>query len=128
MPLRLIELKAESTNGTVYADEGQTAQDSAHRVLTQLWMLDQIDPTKIRSCTDAVVFSSVVSQRETVTHVHLYNPEDENIYMSYIDDFSFRKDFQGCRSHNKNLSEWLVKVQQPIIRDLLGKLHPVMKS
>ena len=50
------------------------------------------------------------------------------IYMSYIDDFSFRKDPQGCRNHNKNLSEWLVKVQQPIIRDILRRAHPAMKS
>ena len=128
MPSRLIELKAVATNGTGYAGEGQTALDGAHRVRSQLWMLDQIDPTKTRSCTDAIVISSVVSQRETATHVHYYNPEDENIYMSYIDDFSFRKDLQGCRNHNKNLSEWLVRVQQPIIRDLLGKLYPVMKS
>lgn len=128
MPSHLIELKAEATNGTVYAGEGQSALDGAHRVRSQLWMLDQIDPTRTGSCTDAIVFSSVVSQREMVTHVHYYHPEDENIYMSYLDEFFFRKDLQGCRNHNKNLSEWLVEVQQPIIRDLLGKLHPVMKS
>ena len=127
-PSRLIELKSEATGGTLYAGEGQTALDGAHRVRSQLWLLDQIDPTATRSCTDAIVFSSVVSQRETVTHVHYYNPEDGNIYMSYIDDFSFRKDPQGCRNHNKNLSEWLVKVQQPIIRDILRRVHPVMKS
>ena len=127
-PSRLIELKSESTGGTLYAGEGQTALDGAHRVRSQLWLLDQIDPTTPRSCTDAIVFSSVVSQRETVTHVHYYNPEDGMIYMSYIDDFSFRKDPQGCRNHNKNLSEWLVKVQQPIIRDILRRAHPAMKS
>ena len=127
-PSRLIELKSEATGGTLYAGEGQTALDGAHRVRSQLWMLDQIDPTAPRSCTDAIVFSSVVSQREIVTHVHYYNPEDGNIYMSYIDDFPFRKDPQGCRNHNENLSEWLVKVQQPTIRDILRRVHPVMKS
>ena len=127
-PSRLIELKSEASGGTLYAGEGQTALDGAHRVRSQLWLLDQIDPTATRSCIDAIVFSPVVSQRETVTHVHYYNPEDGNIYMSYVDDFSFRKDPQGCRNHNKNLSEWLVKVQQPIIRDMLRRVHPVMKS
>ena len=127
-PSRLIELKSEASGGTLYAGEGQTALDGAHRVRSQLWLLDQIDPTATRSCTDAIVFSSVVSQRETVTHVHYYNPEDGNIYVSYVDDFSFRKDPQGCRNHNKNLSKWRVQVQQPIIRDILRRVHPVMKS
>ena len=127
-PSRLIELKSEATNGTVYAGEGQAALGGAHRVRSQLEMLDKIDPQRSQSCTDAIIFSSVLSQREFVTHVHYYNPKDKKLYMSYVDEFSYRKDPQGCHNHNKNLTEWLTNVQQPIVRDLLVKLHPIMMT
>ena len=109
-PSPLIEFKPEATKGIVHAGKGQLALAGAHRVRSLLWMYDQIDPTGPRSCTDAIIFSSVVSQRETVTHVHYYNSTDGHIYMSCIDEFSFRKDPEGCRNHIKNISEWLVDI------------------
>lgn len=126
-PSFLIELKSEATNGTIYAGEGQVAVSGAHRVSSLLWMLDQIDPSRTRSSADALVFSAVASQREAVAHVHYYNPEDKTFYMSYIDTFSFLKDPQGCRNHHKNIAEWLVEIQQPIIKDVLARLQPIVK-
>ncbi|MCJ1478738.1 hypothetical protein MMC13_007422 [Lambiella insularis] len=127
-PSYLVEIKSEATNGTIYAGEGQVALGGVHRVSSLLWILDHVDPSRTPSSTDALVFSAVVSQREAVAHVHYYNPGDHTYYMSYIDSFSFQKDAQGCRNHHKNVSEWMVEVQQPIIQDLLTRLQPIVKT
>ena len=126
-PSYLVELKSEATNGTIYAGEGQVALGGVHRVSSLLWMLDQVDQSRTRSSADALVFSAVVSQREAVAHVHYYNPKDKTYYMSYIDTFPFLKDAQGCRNHHKNVAEWLVEIQQPIIKDILARLQPIAK-
>ena len=126
-PSFLVELKSEATNGTIYAGEGQVAVSGVHRVRSLLWMLDQVDPSRTPSSADALAFSAVVTQREAVAHVHYYNPEDKTFYMSYIDSFAFLKDSQGCRNHHKNVAEWLVEIQQPIIKDLLASMHPIVK-
>jgi len=126
-PSFLIEVKSEVTNGTLYGAEGQLAAAGAHRVSSLIWILDQIDPSRTRSSSDALAFSAAVSQRQVVAHVHYYNPEDEKFYMSYIDSFYFVKDAQGCRNHMKNVVEWLLEIQQPIVRDALKRLHPITK-
>ena len=111
----------------MYGAEGQLAAAGAHRVSSLMWILDQIDPSRTRSSTDALAFSAAVSQRQVVAHVHYYNTEDEKFYMSYIDSFYFAKDAQGCRNHMKNVVEWLLEIQQPIVRDALTRLHPITK-
>lgn len=126
-PSFLIEVKSEATHGTLYTAEGQIAGSGAHRVSSLIWMLDLVDPSRSRSSADALVFSAAVSQREAVAHVHYYNPNDDKYYMSYIDTFPFAKDAQGCHDHIKNVVEWLLEIQQPIIRDVLTKLHPITK-
>ncbi|KAL8729344.1 MAG: hypothetical protein Q9181_005042 [Wetmoreana brouardii] len=124
-PLFLIEIKSESSRGTLYGAEGQLALAGYHRVRSWLWVLDQVAPERERKATDAVVFSCAVSQREAVAHVHYYNPEDNMHYMSYIDSFYHVRDMQKCVNHVKNVVEWLVKIQQPIIRNALAKLYPM---
>jgi hypothetical protein len=126
-PSFLIEIKSEVTNDTLYEAEGQLAAAGAHRVSSLMWILDQIDPSRTRSSSDALAFSAAVSQREVVAHVHYYNPEDEKFYMSYIDSFYFAKDAQGCCNHMKNVVEWMLEIQQPIVRDALNRLHPITK-
>lgn len=90
-------------------------------------MLDQIDPLRTRSSADALVFSTVTSQREAVAHVLYHNPKDKTFSMSYMDTFSFLKDPQGCHNHHKNIAEWLVEIQQPITKDILARLQPIVK-
>ena len=126
-PSFLVEVTSEATHGTMYAAEGQIAGSGAHRVSSMIWMLDQVDPLRIQSSADALVFSAAVSQREAIAHVHYYNPKDSKFYMSYIDTFPFAKDAQGCRDYIKNIVDWLVEIQQPIVRDVLAKLHPITK-
>lgn len=126
-PSFLVEIISEATNGTLYAAEGQAAVSGAHRVSSLIWLLDQVDPSRTRSSADALAFSAVVSQREAVAHVHYYNPEDKMFYMSYIDAFPFLKDPQGCRDHHKNVAEWLLQIQQPIVKEVLRTLYPLQK-
>jgi len=78
----------------LYGAEGQLAAAGVHRVSSLMLILDQIDPSRTRSSSDALVFSAAVSQRQVVAHVHYYNPENENFYMSYI-DLLFRKGSPG---------------------------------
>lgn len=125
-PSFLVETKSEATGGTIFAGEGQAALAGAHRVCSLLWMLDHIDPSRTRSSADALVFSAVVSQRVAVANVHYYNPGDHTIYMSYIDIFPLLKDPQGCRNYHKNVADWLLEIQQPIVKDALRKLHPIV--
>lgn len=127
-PSFLVEAKSEVTGGTIYAGEGQAAVSGAHRVSSLLWLLDQVDPSRSPSSADALAFSAVVSQREAVAHVHYYNPEEKRFYMSYIDTFPFLKDYQQCRNHHKNVADWLLNIQQPIVRDLLTRAHPLYKT
>ncbi|KAI9783619.1 MAG: hypothetical protein M1816_001210 [Peltula sp. TS41687] len=126
-PLFLMELKSESTGGTLYGAEGQLATSGAHRVNSLIWTLDQVDPSRSRSSADALVFSAAVSQRQAIAHVHYYNLENGKFYMSWIDTFSFAKDVQACCDYTKNVVEWMLQVQQPIVRDALAKLHPMVK-
>ncbi|KAB8356554.1 hypothetical protein FH972_024136 [Carpinus fangiana] len=127
-PSFLVEFKSEATSGALYAAEGQLASSGAHRVNSLLWMLDQINPQRTRSSADALVFSAAVSQREAIAHVHYFNPADGNYYMSWIDSFPFAKDAQGCCDYTTNVCDWLLDVQQPIIREALAKLHPISKA
>ncbi|KAI9674983.1 MAG: hypothetical protein M1817_001389 [Caeruleum heppii] len=127
-PSILFEIKSEATGGTLYGAEAQLATAGAHRVISLLWILDQTDPNRTRSSTDGIVISYAVDQRETVEHVHFYNPEDDTFYMSYIDSFYFAKDLQHCRDHAKNAVEWMVEVQQPKLRDALKALHPITQT
>ena len=124
-PSFLVEVKSESSRGTLYGAEGQLALAGYHCVRSWLWVLDQVDPKRGRTAIDAMVFSCAVSQREAVAHVHYYNPEDDMHYMSYIDSFYYVRDSQKCVDHVKNVVEWLVKIKQPIVRDALAKLHPM---
>lgn len=124
-PSFLFEIKSESSRGTLYGAEGQLALAGYHCVRSWLWVLDHVASKRERKATDAMVFSCAVSQREAVAHVHYYNPEDNMHYMSYIDSFYYMRDSQNCVDHVKNVVEWLVKIQQPIIRDALAKLHPM---
>ncbi|KAL8743066.1 MAG: hypothetical protein Q9190_004536, partial [Brigantiaea leucoxantha] len=128
-PLFLIEMKSEATGGTFFKAEGQLASAGAHRVRSMIWVLDLIDPSRMRSSVDAIVFSAAVSQRETVAYVHYFNPEDNLFYMSWIDTFVYakRNDMQECHDYVKNVIEWMVDIQKPIIRDALDKLYPITK-
>ncbi len=126
-PSFLVEVKSEVTGGTLYAAENQAAVSGAHRVSSLIWLLDQVDPSRTRSSADALAFSAAVSQRQVVAHVHYYNPEDKKFYMSYIDTFMFQKDLQGCRDHHKNIAEWLLTIQRPIVQEALRKLFPLQK-
>ncbi len=126
-PLFLMELKSEATGGTLYGAEGQLATSGAHRVNSLIWALDQVDLSRKRSSADALVFSAAITQRQVIAHVHYYNPEDSKFYMSWIDTFSFAKDIQACHDYTKNIIEWMLEIQQPIVRDALAKLHPMTK-
>ena len=126
-PSFLIEVKSEATGGTWYAGESQVAGSGAHRVRSLIELLDLVDPKRTRKSTDSLAFSAVVTQRGAIAHVHYYNPEKKMYYMSYIDEFRFLKDTQGCHDHHKNIAEWLLNIQQPAVRGVLRKLHPITK-
>jgi hypothetical protein len=127
-PSFLIEVKSEASGGTLYAAEGQLATAGAYRVRSLMWILDQVDPDRIQSSRDALIFSAAVSQRDLVTHVHYFNPQSNTFYMSYIDSFHLMKDTQGCRDYVKNVVEWLLEIQQPLVRETLTALHPITKT
>ncbi|MCJ1429488.1 hypothetical protein MMC29_007402 [Sticta canariensis] len=124
-PSFLFEAKSEATGGTLYGAEGQLATAGCHRVRSLIWILDQIDRDRTRSTCDAIVFSVAICQREAVAHVHYFNPEDETFYMSYIDSFYFAKDIQSCHDYVENVIDWLLEIQQPIVKDALNALHPI---
>ena len=127
-PSYLREIKSEAKGGTLYAGEGQLASAGAHRVNSWLWILDQLDPKRERSSSDAVVFSDAGTQRQAVAYVHYFNPEDGIFYMSCIDQFYYRDDIQRCRDHMKNAMDWLLNTQQPMIRDALRQLKPIART
>lgn len=129
-PCLMIEVKSEATNGNLYAAEAQAAGAGAHRIASLLWLLDVVDPDRKRTSTDALAFTSVVSQREAVVYVNFYNPANKTYYMSFIDTYYFVKDAdaQGCRDHHKNVAQWMLDTVQPILRDLLTKAHPISKA
>ena len=128
-PFFLMELKSEATGGTLYGAEGQLATSGAHRVRSLIWTLDLLEPSRKRSSADAIVFSAAVSQRETVAHVHYFNPEDNRFYMSWIDAFTYAKKdgMQECHDYVKNAIEWMVDIQQPMVKDAMDKLHPITR-
>lgn len=129
-PFFMIEIKSEATGGTLYVAENQAAVSGAHSVHSLLWLRSQADPSRTQSSTDSVVFTATVSQREAVFHVHWFSPKDDKVYMSYIDSFAFMKDLdiQGCRDLVKNILDYGLEVRQPIIRDALKLLHPILKQ
>ena len=129
-PCLMIEVKSEATKGNLYAAEAQAAGAGAHRVASLLWLLDVVEPDRKRASTDALAFTSVVSQREAVVYVNFYNPANKTYHMSFIDTYYFVKDAdaQGCRDHHKNVAEWMLDILQPILRDLLTKAHPLSKA
>ncbi|EXJ82481.1 hypothetical protein A1O3_06294 [Capronia epimyces CBS 606.96] len=129
-PCLIFELESEATKGSLYAAEASAAGAGAHRVASLLWLLDVVEPGRERACTDALAFSSVVSQRQAVAYVHFYNPANQTFYMSFIDAFYFVKstDAQSCRDHHKNVAEWMLNILQPIVRDLLTRAHPIVKT
>ena len=109
-PSFIIEIKSDVTGGTSDGGENQVAGAGAHRVKSMIQLRDRVDPNRIRTSADAIVFSSVVTQRGAVEHVHYFNVEQRKYCMSWIDEFSFLKDAQGCRNHHKNIQEWLVDI------------------
>lgn len=127
-PSFLLEVKSEAIGGTLYGAESQLATAGLHRVHSLMWVLDQIEPNRTRSSCDAIVFSIALCQREAIAHVHYYNPDKAAFYMSYIDSFYFAKDVQGCHDYVKNVVEWMLQIQQPVIRNALTALHPISQS
>lgn len=127
-PCFLMELKSETTGGTLYSAEGQLASSGAHRVNSLIWTLDQVDASRKRSSADAIVFSAAVSQREAVVHVHYFNPENNKFYMSWLDTFTYAKDgIQECHDFIKNVVEWMVDIQQPMLKQAMDELHPITR-
>ena len=120
-PSLIFELKSEATKANLYAAEAQATGAGAHRVASLLWLLDVVNPGRVPACTDALAFSTVISQREAVAYVHFYNPADKSFYMSFLDAFYFvkDKDAQNCRDYHKNVAKWIVEILQPIVRGLL---------
>ena len=127
-PSYLAEVKSEAKGGTLYAAENQLASAGAHCVNAMLWLLDQIEPGRTRSCTDALVFSDALSQREAVASVHWFNPADEQFYMSYIGHFYFVDHVQEYYVHGKNMRDWLADIQGPNVRGVLKELYEVTKT
>lgn len=127
-PSFFIELKSEASGGTLYVAENQLAAAGAHRIQSLIWLLNKVNPLRKRSSADALVFSAAISQREAIAHVHYYNPEKKQFYMSFIRSFPFAMDVQGCHTYSKNIVDWLLNIQQPIIRELLLKLRPSIKA
>ena len=127
-PSFLVEGKSEAKNGTLYGAEGQLASAGAHCVNSWMHTLNLLDPNRTHSSADAIVFSVAVSQRQAVAYVHYFDPDDGIFYMSYVDNFYFVEAVQKCRDHVKNAVEWLLKTQQPMVRDALQRLHPMTKA
>lgn len=128
LPSFIIEIKSDVTGGTSYGGENQVASAGAHRVKSMIQLRDRVDPKRVRTSADAIVFSSVVTQRGAVEHVHYFNVEQSKYCMSWVDEFSFLKDAQGCRNYHKNIQEWLVDIQQLAVKDLLTELYPISKT
>ena len=126
-PSFLAEAKSEATGGTAYAAEAQLATAGCHRVNSMIWILDQIDPERTRKSSDAIVFSAVFTQRQVIAHVHYYDYDKNSFCMSFIDSFYLAKDVQGCVDFGKNMEEWLVKIQQPVVREAMRGIYPVTK-
>ena len=124
------EIKSEATNGTLFAAEAQAAGAGAHRVNSLLWLLDEVDPDRKRACTDAIAFTTVVSQRQAVAYVNYYDLDKKLYHMSFIDSFYFLKDAdaQGCRDHHRNVAEWMLNIMQPTLRDLLSRAWTKVQS
>ncbi len=120
-PSFLLEVKSEAARGTLFAAENQLAVSGAHRVHSLIHLLDQTAPDRRRCSSDSLVFSLAVSQRQAIAYVHYDNPNNDTYYMSHVDTFPFAKDIQGCRDLVRNAIDWLLEVQQPIVRAVLEK-------
>ena len=124
-PSFLSEAKSEATGGTPYAAEAQLATAGCHRVNSMIWILDQIDPKRTRKSSDAIVFSAVHTQRQVIAHVHYYDPDSDTFRMSFVDSFYLAKEVQGCVDFGKNIKEWLVEIQQPVVREAMRGMYPI---
>ncbi|KAF2452553.1 hypothetical protein BDY21DRAFT_367701 [Lineolata rhizophorae] len=107
-PFFLTELKSEAGGGTLYEAEGQLATSGVHRV----------------SCCQP----KAGRRARSFVHVHYFNPEVNEFYMSWLDSFTYAKDgIQECHDFVKNVIEWTVSIQQPTVKDAMDKLHPITR-
>ena len=127
-PSYLVEVKSKVKGGTLYAAENHLASAGAHSITSMHWFLNQMDPSQTRSCTDAIVFSHAVNQRQAILYAHWYNPADRCIYMSYVKHYYWVDDIREFHAHSKNLRDWLVDVQGPYVRDVLRRMFPVTRN
>ena len=60
--------------------------------------------------------------------MHYYKPDDDIFCMSLVRELVFTEDLRPCFDLVKNISDWLLEVQQPAVRAVLQALYPIVKS
>ena len=128
LPFFMIDLKSEASGGNLYGAESQATVAGAHSVHSMRWLLLQANPSRVLKSTDAVALTAAVTQREAVFYIVWYSPEREQTIMSFVDAFTFVKDSEGCRSTVKSIIDWGLLVRQPIVRENLKLMHPMLKK
>ena len=126
-PFFVLELKSEATGGTLLHAERQAAGSGASCVNSIRWLLKEAYPSQIPSIIDSIAFSACVTHRETVLHVHFYNPEDELHYMSWIATFESLRNAQGCSHVVENILDLCLGARQAKVRQALAQLVPFPK-
>lgn len=95
-PFLALELRSESTGGTLWHAENQVAGSGSYCVNAMRWLLKQASPTQVIPVTDCVAFTSCITHREMVFYVHYYAEKDSYLYMCYLQRFC-RETCGHCR-------------------------------
>ncbi|KAL8914331.1 MAG: hypothetical protein Q9171_001051 [Xanthocarpia ochracea] len=110
-PVLSVELKAESVGGVLTTAEAQVTGSGSHSVNSMRWLLEQAKAAGlaeidlIQGYRDTVSFSVVASHRQAVAYLHWLDPEEKQVYMSYLRSYpTFEADsVRGCNNTIKNI-------------------------
>ena len=129
-PFYMLEIKAESTGGTLYIAENQAVGSGVHSVESLRWLLSEAFPSEVPSASDAVAFTGAVTPRAAVFYICWFSVENQCYYVSKFKSVSFldgpeKPDVQECRNVTKSIIDYGVVVRQAAIRKALARLQPV---
>ena len=87
-----VKINSEANSETLWHAENQVAANLMH------WLLEQAHSGETYPTTDSIAFTTALTHRQVLVHVHHYAEEDHRFYMSYLKSFSPTDpaDVQGC--------------------------------
>ena len=122
----MVEMKAESTSGSLWQAENQAAGCGAHSVNALVWLFTEAQLRESSLLMDTISFSTVVSHRQAIFYVHWYSEDTRRFYMSYLKSYSTMEpeDVRGCCSTVENILDHLLVPRKTKISNALQALCP----